>query len=346
MKKVKFITLMCCLAILLTNICVPCFANTHNGNSMVYASKELSDKLYELLQKDSFDYKKVFDSYKLTVVKETITPIYYVDMLPYAQTGEFNIKPVWLSPNNAPNKGKGNCYIAKLLTYDNQYAGAIEFYIENGIAYSARYFPSENSGDWPNNEYYLASPSYADHDERIAEILGEDEIIPAKDVKYVSIDWIGSFFYIKNDKHDVLVSVGYISADKSDTFFGKSDYLVDHYTELLDIAEDQLNKYEKYLKYKAEFEEKHPGEIMLGYNNMSPIISGCSEVDNILDIAEYLNIDYSLFTDSDFGLGYVSNDIDKAENEDDSVSTYIIIGTSVLLIAFAVTAILYKKKRV
>jgi hypothetical protein len=67
-------------------------------------------------------------------------------------------------------------------------------------------------------------------------------------------------------------------------------------SELLTVAKDYSARVEAHLKEKAEWEAMHPGEMWdrVGFVGTSPIITECSHIDNVLDIASYLNIDYSL----------------------------------------------------
>ena len=119
--------------------------------------------------------------------------------------------------------------------------------------------------------------------------------------------------------------------------------------ELLTLAKKQLARYEAFLKEKAEWEAANPGKTWdrVGGYSVSPIMSGCSQVENIVDIAAYLNIDYSLPSNPDFGGGIV-NDNEVNNENDNSISNendaflnskMILITTSIATIALLTVAI-------
>lgn len=351
MKKIKMLCLVFCLSILLFAMSTPCYANSSECKSMVYVSGEQADGLYELLQKESYDLYKGLKFDSLTVVKESITPIYTIDLLDYARTGELKIVPLWKSHTGLSGNGKGNAYIAKTITADGKYGGNIMFYVENGVAYNMLYTPSEYSPSWPDDgagHQYPASASYADHASRIANILCEKDLISAYDVKYVIIDRVGEFFYIDNDKHGTLVSIGMISTDKSNQSSDAVDCHIGTGDELLTLAKKQLAQYETFLKEKAEWEAANPGKTWdrVGGYSVPPIISECSQVDNIVDIAAYLDIDYSLSSNPDFIGGIadgnvINNDNNSISDETDASCdpTIIVIVTSIATIALLTVAI-------
>ncbi len=338
---------MFCLILLPITTPIPCYAQKDEGEPMVYAYGDELDEIYEMLQKDSYDYKKVLDIYSLTILKESITPIYTVDMISYAQTGALELKPLWSSHTNKSDNGNGNVYIAKTITSDKRFGGNIMFYIEDGIAYHSGYRPSVYSNGWydGSTQDYQASSSFADHAVRIAGILGEDKPVSEQDVKYVLIPWVGDFFYIKNDKHDIMISVGYMSADETKNKFTQTDYKLDTKTELLDIAKEQKIINDEFLSEKAAWEAAHPGEVWdytgdIGYVT-PPIINGCSSIDNIMDIYGYLGIAQNVSPNKE-------SDGDQVSNADSaSLGCQASFAGSVALIA-AVTAggaVIFKRKK-
>ena len=89
----------------------------------------------------------------------------------------------------------------------------------------------------------------------------------------------------------------------------------------------------------------HPGEIwdVTGGVGISPIITGCSRVDNILDIASYLNIDYSVDFES-------ANNFENAADVDapsviDEWGTFGIIGSAIIVVAICLFFVVKKIKR-
>jgi len=360
MKKNKMLCFVCCILIFLFTMSTPGYANSDESKSMVYASGEQLDELYELLQKDSYDFHKALEVYSLIVVKESITPIYTIDLLDYARTGKLKIVPLWKSHTGLSGNGKGNAYIAKTLTADGKYGGNIMFYVENGVAYNMLYTPSEYSPSWPEGVegYYSASASYADHALRIANIMNEKDFISAYDVKYVVIDMVGEFFYINNSKYSTLVSIGQMSTDKSNQSSDIVDYHMGTGDELLTLAKKQLAQYEAFLKEKAEWEAANPGKTWdrVGDYSVPPIMSGCSQVDNIVDIATYLDIDYSLPSNLDFS-GGIANDYEVNNENDNNISNendtsrntkmilVIILIATIALLTAAITVWMNKRNK-
>lgn len=339
MKNKKILCSICLLLIYLMTLSLTCFAKTDKRDSMVYASGEQLDEIYELLQDDSFNEKKSLEIDSLTILKESITPVYTIDLLECARSQEISIKPMWKSHTGLESDGSGNVYIAKLITSDKQFAGSIIFYIENGVAYRTYVSYSEYAPDW-NCKSYDASPSYADHAARIADILGEDDFVSVYDVKYVLINDLGSFFYVNNGKHNKLISTGYIYTEDASKSIHGMNYSMDTTTELLNIANDYLAKYEAHLKRVAEWEAAHPGERWntTGDDIISPIISECSHVDNILDIASYLNIDYSL-------PAYQEIDNNTRVDNIDPMVILCLVGVAIIIASVIICIVIRTKKK-
>ena len=283
MKKVIAV---CVLSIFLFVFQNEVFAVEKNKD-MVYASKSEQDYLYNLTQQESFDFYKFFKEYELTILKESISVVYTVDMLKYAESGELEVVPlVHGATNNETNHNEGNVFVAKVLTSKNEYGGNIMFYVENNTAYSWGYLPSvfadpEVVGD----RNYVASCSFVDHAQRIQNIIGKNSAVSVYDVKYVIIDRIGYFFYIDNQTCCGMVPVGHHNVKNSsnvDTFLSEN--------ELKNIAEEQLARYNEDKAARELWEKEHPGERydLTGGYSVEPIISGCSYVDNIIDIFSYI----------------------------------------------------------
>ncbi len=91
------------------------------------------------------------------------------------------------------------------------------------------------------------------------------------------------------------MSVGYMSSDAScDGFTAQADAQINiGNNELKALANDQLTAHKAFKQEKEQWEKEHPGELWdrTGTNDLPPLISKCSRVDNIQNIAEYLNID-------------------------------------------------------
>ncbi len=173
---------------------------TEGSNKSIYASKSTQEIAYQSVQKETFGYYKLFESLKIKILKESITPVYTIDMFEFAKSGVMTLKlDVKGKSPSEEDKKQGNVYIAKLITEDGEYAGNIKFYIEAGVAYSLLFKPSMvvqkqllSSADsqlfMGKSQQYMASCSYADHAERICKILSKDEFVSSSNVKFVN--WI------------------------------------------------------------------------------------------------------------------------------------------------------------
>ncbi len=306
MKKIKLRFLICCIAMLLVVCPVSCFVVGASGiedfyfdeTESVYAPSEMQDRIYRLIQDNSPKIMESLQKTKRTIVKESITPVYVLDVVEQGRTGEFNIKPHWISNDNTPGNGKGNVYKAKTITEDGNFAGDLVFFIENGVAYKMRESVSEHTLNLAEyDEFnYEATMSYADHAIRIATALGEKEPISVRYVKYLIMSPSGGgYFYINNGKHHVLINQGKVHYNVKTGAEPVSAVVVDIEDDLPGIAEKCLKDYEDYLALKAEWELTRPGETMyVGVGIVSPVMPepvGYSYLNNINDIAAFLRED-------------------------------------------------------
>lgn len=340
MKKIIVI----CLSLFMLFFSIPCSANYIMDDSMVYASGNRLNQAYEALQKDSFDYKKLFESDEVTVIKESITPVYTIDLLDYAETRNFDIRPM-MNTGEPSDNAIGEVYVAKMITSERKYGGSIMFSVKDGTADGMIYSKSaEVATQTSPGGSYVASPSYADHAIRIKTALNASDIIPVEDVRYVFINGMGGFFYIKNNEYDILFAVGNINADASDSSTSQLDYSIDPHTELLNIADDYSEAYNEFLAEKAEWEAAHPGELWnaTGFDGVSPVVSYCGQIDNIIDIAEYLKIDYS--RDFPVSPGTSEMAVLYVSPSDNSKTVYYIFAGVLALILVGSAILVYRLK--
>ena len=342
------------LLYLLVLLIISSIGTTVSGkdDSMVYVSNQDREAIYQATQDESYNGYKQLQYDNLTILKDSISQVYTVDLLTFAQTGELVIVPMHLEPrpSNA-YEGEGNVYVAKTMCSNTEFGGSIIFYIEDGVAYRKTIFPSGNIERYfPDdinteaNKRYLASCSYADHALRIQNLLGLSEFVPASDVRFVYINYLGCFFYINTTEHEVMVPVGYLSRDNNTLPYQQDIVLTED--ELLDKAKaykavvDQ--KKEEYLKWVAD----HPGEeynLMGGSSGINEIISACSSVENVLNISDYLNINMTeIQVNKDISGLHSEYDIIKTNNK--SITVGIISGVA-LFTAIIVVFILIKRKK-
>ncbi len=245
------------------------------SETLFYASSEEQERVYELIMSD-YVIKAELEESSLAVVKESIAPMYSVDLSEYSKTGE-------LTDRRKPTDNGRWIYIAKVITANGEFAGNLRAYIGDDFVScnfieSYAYAVSENRS---NTGWYLESWSYADHAEEIKEILGADEIIPATDVKYVTTG-IGDFFFIENEQYKVLIPVGIYTANESrDMQFG-------FYRSVSDVQR---------LDEGAELKEYADNYLVLAENQVDGntpevyISRECNSVNNIIDINSYLGIE-------------------------------------------------------
>ena len=283
MKKISIVVI---IILLLFIEATNCFASIENSPAMVYASGDELEYVYNALLSDQ-QISAMMETYERSIMKETITRVYCLDPVNYAKTGEMVIEPLF-----ADEEKTEPVYIAKIIDRDNNYDGNIRFSVVNGIAHHLVSSAAAKDRDVGSLE---ASCSYADHAERIRKCLGKDEFIPATDVIYVIVDFIGQFFYIKNN-NDQFICVGNVPKDNSSVSAGKTDYIIDAAT-VKELSDKIIHRMEQLKAEQEKWESEHPGEIYEvpdgGFGGQC-ISSQCSELNDIKDISNYLNIDFSV----------------------------------------------------
>ena len=242
MKKILSASLSCVLAFLFA---VMCFAVGSNGSS-VYVSDDDREKLSYMLENNSVNIRPYIESDGYKILTETISQVYYVDLLSFSKTNELEIKPVDLGKEGT------RLYIAKVLDKDDNFVGNMRFTVVDDTAYHSLFTYVSKNEEFSSP----ASCSYADHVERIQRCLKEDSPVPETDVTFVTIEWLGTFFYINNEKHNVFVGVGDLNA--------QNDYVL-NIDQLKEIADKRQKEYEAFLAAKEEWEKNHPGEEYLVY---------------------------------------------------------------------------------
>ena len=303
-KKYCFILVL----LILTLIFVPTVKAFDIEEEMVYISNDKRESVYQATQKEDFAYYKLFKKFDIHVVKESITPVFTIDIYEYAQSDKFSIKPFYQELPSMSNTQQqtddiqGNYYVAKTVTSDGRFAGNIWFSVYDNIVighftFSDNFKISDIFGD--EDEYddirYQSSSSYADHAERIKNLLNREEFVSPYDVKLVAADGIGCCFYINDEQGEYFIPIGYQFYEGYEDQDPKLKYNV--CLTAADIKEKAIEQYERHLDYMARkeaWEKEHPGETYLavgGTGSADSISSYCSNVDNILNISEFLNID-------------------------------------------------------
>ena len=319
--------------IVISFLSLPCSAEELSP-AMVYASGEELQYVFDSTQKEDSEFYKLLGYDGLSVVKETISPVYTIDLFEYSRTNEMTVVPLY-----SGEKNEDKVYIAKMIDKKSEYAGFIQFYVKGGIAYRMC------SLDYPldyENSSIQASPSYADHAERIRKCLNADSLISPYDVKYLCLDGLGDFFYIKNQNYDRLIAVGVVSdKDGRNSADVITDYSLDR-AELKQIADSQREQRDKMLAEKEAWEKEHPGEtwVMIGGGYGTSYTDGvCSQIDNIQNVAEYLNIDYSLNRAVDYKTAL------SKDAESKNTVLIVTVCVSVLIVSFVLFMVVIAKRK-
>ncbi len=329
-KHIKLFVLLFILPLILNHFCS---ASELQDHAMVYASGDELEYAYNALWQDQ-QIPVTLEAGRLSVVKESITRVYCIDPLEYARTGEMTVEPLFY--DDAKNQP---VYMVKMIDENGDFAGNMRFSVKDGTAYY------HGHSTVSENALSSASCSYADHAERIRKYLGEDELISPTDVIYVMVDWIGKYFYIKNEKYDLFFSVGSLPTDYAKKYGGGQDTSVDA-AKLKELSDRQLQYFEEHIAAYREWKAEHPDEeyISIGGYGGENVSSVCSELNDIKDISNYFNIDFSV----NRGMpDYVKLPV-KLSAEKTNIRPIIILSASVAAVA-AVSVICFiavrKKKR-
>jgi len=283
MKRLIFLL----LAIGLGSVLFPpsAFAKTINEvpGEAVYASTSEQDAIYKTIE-ESGDFLQNMDDILggICMVKESITPVYQADFFEYARTGVFEIKPLvtingytdWNSDEKEPNY-----YMAKTVTPEGLFAGDIGFYIEGNVATIASFRPSQQILRYAITKDYLPSDSYipsgnplvsnvyyADHAEQIRNLTKRDSLVPANEVRFVSIRNVGLVFYINDGDTEVLIGITPGLAPELpepiyyEIFSIETDSIVSIDENLKKIADKALQDHDKLMAEIQAWEAAHPGE--------------------------------------------------------------------------------------
>ncbi len=265
--------------IAITSMILLCIFINKKDQTLFYASSEQQDLIYDRIM-SSEELKAELEAGSLTVIKESIAPMYGIDLAEYSKNGE-------LKAEHKPTVvGDDWIYMAKVITEKGDFAANLRLYIgDDSFSYSFiesyAYAVAENISD---DYWYLESWSYADHAEEIKNILGSDKIIPASDVKYTTTA-IGDFFFIDNEQYKVLIPIGiYTARGSREMSFGYTAGPV------LDVQ--RLDEGGQQLKEIADYYRDWTSEES-GDSNMPDeyITRECTLVNNIIDINGYLGID-------------------------------------------------------
>jgi hypothetical protein len=252
----------------------------------VYGTKAEQDAVYEIVQKSAALMERM-NRDEITVLKESIMPIYVASLYEYAETGNFTVRRDTI-------RGNGLTYWANTVTADGLFAGNLRFYVLDGVAYMNGFEPTpvlehlfHSDIGFGSNEF-LISQNYADHAKRVQSLTGRESFVPISEVRYVGVEGLGNVFYINNGKTEAIVHI-YGGDGVFTRGEGEIVYVGDE--SLKKFAAEKLAERKAYRAEKAAWEAANPGQTwtVTGGGMVADVgISG--EVDNILKVVEYLGI--------------------------------------------------------
>ena len=141
--------------------------------------------------------KSVITIDHMSIVKESIIPMYIMDVYSYAETGVLKIYPEVYELNNS----EINVFQVDLMTDDGKYGGVIQFYIKDGKAYHLLEIPSHHKlmkeGTEPANKNYEIINGYFTNVENVKKVLKIENISDRdeKDIRYVTVEGLREKYF-------------------------------------------------------------------------------------------------------------------------------------------------------
>jgi hypothetical protein len=257
----------------------------------VYGSAEEREELYEIIRR-SENLMRSFNSKSISIAEDAIMPVYRACFLEYAETGVLRIvSPVRIWGQeviDAPEGERGNIYYAKTVTANGLFAGNMRVVVGDGIARQNGFAPSVHMFG-PDDvihlgQYSITSKSYADHAERIRQLLGRDTFVPTDQVRYVWVDHLGEVFYINDGEREALVVI----IGSEDVFYGEAGEVVFIGDELQATAKIVEQKFYERMREIAALVAEHGPDINGGSLEAPSRTPNPASIDHIIDIAAFL----------------------------------------------------------
>lgn len=349
MKTIK--TIICIiLSVLVFGSLIPIVSGASDGS--VYASQEEQDYIYSCSQMELSNVRSLLERYGIRLLKESITPVYTLDMLAFAANDVFEILPLEYSSESDCRQ----VYMAKTVFENNGFAGNIGFFIKDGVAQLLYLNPSNIIEEYKDNDMFQASCSYADHASRIAALLGSNEIIPPENVRYVHLKGykhgLGDCFYVCVGGDGYFIPVGSISTEYVPVAVDNAITI----SELKAIALEDEEKYNEHTISMEEWRKAHPGEswhpVGSGSEGVVTIISS-SSVDNIIAVNNFFSERCSSVNDKENSYHLISNDANEGSLQSDTQKVkkpavllyFAIPSTALMLIALSILIFLKRRNR-
>jgi len=302
----------------------------------VYASVAEQNEVYDIIQ-NSDNLINFLKRRNLSLLKESITPYYTVDFLAYAETGEFKLSKMGTASfiDGIPTEEGESIYLAKTVI-ENEFAGNIIFYMEDGVAQLMMFTPSALL-DQQNTS--AISISYADHAERIAKLANKETFFPASAVRYAVVDRVGEVFYVNDGKTEMLVVI----SAAGDVFYGDKGEIAYINDELRKKANERLEERKQELAEIEEWKAAHPDEEYTftggGFKSMYGVKS--EDVNDITNISKYLASNTANDTLLSIGITEASN---SKETSSTGISAIVLVIISFVAVLIATTIIIIRKR--
>jgi hypothetical protein len=246
----------------------------------VYGTKAEQDAVYEAIQES--ENLSFLGSKGVTILGESIMPMYSASLYEYAETGVFTVRP---STGGIKDESIRR-YMAKTVTAEGVFAGNMGILVRDGTARMNGFFPTSAVEGFERNSKGL-SHSYADHARRVQSAIGRESFVPVGEVRYLAVDGLGTVFYVNDGKTEVLVNIS-----AAGDVFSENREIIYVGEELKKIADHRLAARKAILAYleAMETDDSDSAKGRTGYEVTPGAFAARDRVDNIINIVEYLGL--------------------------------------------------------
>ena len=266
MKKLSLIITWCIFLFLFE--CV--LASEYDFPCDIFSiSEEKQEEIYEVITRNRDEKFEVY--YKqMSIVKESIIPVYIMDFYTFAETEKVMIYPFVEGYRDseydyfAAEGKEPNVFYADLVFEDGTYGGGIQFYIIDDKAYLRSIDPSgyllSKEGTEPTDDDYANSVNHEKVKENIQRVLKKENINlnDVKSIKYTIISELRSVRYcVDYCDRMLLISPGRI--DKNGTLM-EPFYFYEDDESFIQKVEDTLQYMKEFKEFREQWIKEHPGE--------------------------------------------------------------------------------------
>ena len=236
-------------------------------------NEEQQEIIYNtIINNSDNELKSVITIDHMSIVKESIIPMYIMDVYSYAETGVLKIYPEVYELNNS----EINVFQVDLMTDDGKYGGVIQFYIKDGKAYHLLEIPSHHKlmkeGTEPANKNYEIINGYFTNVENVKKVLKIENISDRdeKDIRYVTVEELREKYFCV-DCGNRLLMVSPARIDKNGDLMQPYYFYDDE--AFLQRAKEALTEYKEGQIFYEEWTKEHPGELYTYVGGPGAVIS-------------------------------------------------------------------------